>query len=105
MQAKALRRTDEGIEIEWQDGHVSSFSAEILRRRCPCAVCKAVEGREAGMIPRYLLPPKKIHILGAQPMGWYAFQFQFSDKHDTGIYSYEFLRQNCPCPQCQANPS
>ena len=102
MQAKALKRTQEGIEIEWQDGHLSPYATETLRRLCPCAVCKGMEGREGEMIPRYLLPPKKIQILSAEPMGWYALQFRFNDGHDTGIYAYEFLRKHCPCEQCQS---
>jgi DUF971 family protein len=99
MQPKSIGRTEDGIQIEWQDGHVSLYSAMFLRRKCPCAVCKDVPNRVEGMIPEL---PNPIHIQAAQQMGWYALQFSYSDKHDTGIYSYEMLRQICPCAQCRS---
>ncbi len=103
MQPKSINRVDHGIQIEWQDGHVSAYSAEHLRRACPCAVCKEVPERVAtGLLPLAALGGRKVDILKAQPVGWYALQFTFSDQHDTGIYAYEFLRQICPCELCRA---
>jgi DUF971 family protein len=28
-------------------------------------------------------------------------RFEWSDGHNTGIYSYEYLRALCPCEACQ----
>jgi DUF971 family protein len=53
------------------------------------------------MLPPSALPPGKMEILSAKPVGWYALQFTFSDRHDTGIFSYELLRENCPCSECR----
>lgn len=97
IQPKSIQREKDGLRIEWLDGHSSVYSAEELRRRCPCAVCKEVPGREQGLLPLSALPPGKMDIIGAKQVGWYALQFTFTDKHDTGIYSYEILRENCPC--------
>jgi len=36
----------------------------------------------------------------AKTVGHYALQIEFTDGHGTGIYSYDFLRTICPCPQC-----
>lgn len=103
MQPKAINRADEGIQIEWQDGHLSVFTSEYLRRACPCAVCKEVPERiTTGLLPASALGGQKVDILKAQPVGWYALQFTFTDRHETGIYSYEFLRQICPCETCRA---
>ena len=64
----------------------------------PCASCR--EGK-----PRRLLPvvgnPGEIYPVQIGVVGRYAISIQWSDGHDTGIYSYETLRQLCPCEQCQ----
>ncbi len=33
-------------------------------------------------------------------VGRYAVNIQWSDGHDTGIYSYQTLRELCPCAEC-----
>jgi DUF971 family protein len=33
-------------------------------------------------------------------VGHYAVQFDFNDGHSTGIFSFEYLRQICPCEAC-----
>jgi len=34
-------------------------------------------------------------------VGRYALSIEWSDRHDTGIYSYDTLRSLCPCADCQ----
>lgn len=96
MQPKSVNRHEKGIQIIWQDDHVCVYPIKYLRRHCPCAVCKEIPGRVDEMIPEDRLPPGNLEIKNAQPIGWYALQFVFSDGHATGIYSYEFLRRICP---------
>ena len=38
-----------------------------------------------------------------KPVGRYAINFVWSDGHDSGIYSYTFLREACPCVTCRGN--
>jgi len=33
-------------------------------------------------------------------VGGYAIQFEWSDGHAAGLYSYDYLRGICPCPTC-----
>src|SRR5437763_7312813 len=35
-----------GIEIDWKDGHHSSYGVEYLRDLCPCATCAGTHGTE-----------------------------------------------------------
>jgi DUF971 family protein len=101
MKPKNIQRAGAGIQITWEDDHISDYSADYLRRRCPCAVCKENPERiKTGVLPLEILGNQKIDILSAQPIGWYALQFNFSDQHATGIYSHEFLREICPCEKC-----
>ena len=43
----------------------------------------------------------ELHAVQIGVVGRYAISIQWSDGHDTGIYSYETLRQLCPCEICQ----
>ena len=55
--------TGTGMEIEWRDGHRSSYSFPFLRDACPCALCEEERGN-AGRAPGD--PPKLAP--GALPM-------------------------------------
>jgi DUF971 family protein len=99
-----------GMEIEWKDGHHSSYSFAWLRDACPCALCdeeRSQSGRQVGEPPKpkqgelpiYKAPAKPTE---SAPVGRYAIRFAWNDGHDTGIYSWEFLRENCPCAACAA---
>ena len=61
-----------------------------------------------GLYYTYRNEPKGFNIVSdniraddIQLVGRYALHFRWSDGHSTGIYSFETLRQICPCPQCQ----
>ena len=44
-------------------------------------------------------------MVTVEPVGNYALRIVWNDGHDTGIYSYDHLRQICPCPECQREPA
>ena len=97
-----------GIEIDWKDGHHSSFGTEYLRDWCPCASCTGAHGtvpREkisgASPTPFQMYKPK-IKMATIEPIGSYAIQIGWNDGHNTGIYSFDHLRSICPCPECKA---
>jgi len=99
-----------GMEIEWQDGHRSSYTFPFLRDACPCALCeeeRGQAGRAYGEAPRLApgaLPMFKAAAkpLSAEGVGKYAIKFSWNDSHDLGIYSWAFLREVCPCTECRA---
>jgi DUF971 family protein len=41
-----------------------------------------------------------LDIKQAQVVGRYALNFQWSDGHAEGIYTFDFLRQLCQCESC-----
>ena len=49
--------------------------------------------REASISP-------EVSPLAIDPVGRYALRFRWSDGHSTGIYTFEHLRELCPCPTC-----
>ena len=98
-----------GIEIDWKDGHHSSYDVTYLRDWCPCATCAGTHGTEprpkstdkpASPFPMY---KEKDRMTSIEPVGSYALRIVWNDGHNTGIYSYDHLRHICPCPECRAN--
>jgi DUF971 family protein len=83
------------LQIAWSDGQVRQYSIRELRDNCPCATCE--EKRSADSQPTLLpilgaqeLAP--LRITGMKPTGNYAYGIEFSDGHDTGIFTLELLR-------------
>jgi DUF971 family protein len=88
------------LVITWNDGHVRRYEARELRDRCPCATCRekrtAPPPAQSGAGLLNILSPQEarpLSIDGMRPVGSYAYQIDFSDGHDTGIYTLEHLRQ------------
>jgi len=84
--------------IEWSDGRTQQSSLRELRDLCPCANCRE-KRKPDGSQPAALLPvltPAETQPLGLvsmKPIGNYAYSIVFSDGHDTGIYTFEYLRE------------
>ena len=95
-------KRDEKLTVAWQDGLVCDYPLVLLRKMCPCAACK--ETREAEKTrPRTslsVLPETFVSgnptVVDAQLVGNYALKVTWSDGHDTGIYSFQYLREICP---------
>ncbi len=85
------------LQIEWNDGLSANITVAKLRDRCPCASCR--ERRNAAPAEKPLLPVLDVaetlplRIEGMKPVGNYAYSIRFSDGHDTGIFTLEFLRE------------
>jgi len=100
--------TGTGLDIEWKDGHRSHYSFPFLRDACPCALCddeRGKSGRQPGERPKVApgsLPMFKetAKPLSAEGVGKYAIKFHWNDGHELGIYSWQFLRDVCPCEEC-----
>ncbi len=99
--------TGEGVDITWSDNHASHYDFPYLRDHCPCAVCnderEKNEQTSANPAAGPALPMYKPRVTAkkAAAVGNYAIQIEFSDAHATGIYSFEHLREICPCDACR----
>jgi DUF971 family protein len=96
-----------GIKIDWKDGHHSDYPLGYLRDECPCATCTGAHGTEPQK-SNYSGPPNpfemykpKLKMLSAEAVGNYAVRIEWSDGHNTGIYSFDHLRKVCPCAECR----
>ena len=75
------------LEITYSDGARFELSFEFLRVHSPSA-----EVRGHGPGQEVLQPGKKdVDIVTLEPVGSYAVQPRFSDGHDTGLYSWDYL--------------
>ena len=82
--------------IEWSDGQVREYSVRDLRDACPCATCREKRNVPPQPFKLAVLSDGEIKPLtldGMKPVGNYAYALIFSDGHDTGIYTLEFLRE------------
>lgn len=101
-----------GVKIDWSDGHRSEYSLAYLRDQCPCASCTGAHGTEPrktdyakqqadpNPFKMYAPAPK---MLSVEPVGNYAIRIAWNDGHNSGIYSYDHLRELCQCEQCKAS--
>jgi DUF971 family protein len=90
----------DALRIVWQDGHESVYAVRALRLACRCANC--VEEFTGRPLLRGDNVPADVKPLRLSSVGRYALQFSWSDGHDTGIYTFEYLRGLCPCAVCAA---
>ena len=77
------------LEIHYDDGDSSVLSAELLRVFSPSA---EVRGHSSDQ--RVLQTGKKqVKIQSIDRIGNYAIRIAFDDGHDTGIYSWNYLKE------------
>lgn len=86
-----IEESDSEVSIRWSDDSETRYSAPQLRRSCPCATCvnewtgeKILDDGKIGDDLTF----STISIVGR-----YALNFIFSDGHDTGIFSFKYLRE------------
>lgn len=96
-------KRDRGVSIQWHDGTSSYYSVAYLRRNSPSADQKQLRDQLASN-PLTVLPMspaaagEPLTIVDVQMVGTYALKIVFSDGHDTGIYSWTYLREIDPQP-------
>jgi len=92
-QIKILEKTK--LFIKWDDTKESTIGLKYLRDECPCAGCKG----ETVLLKTYR-PPKPVNptpemymIKDIQQVGGYAIQISWRDGHNTGIYTWPYLKE------------
>lgn len=95
MKPEKIDRISETVlSIEWDNGEKTLGFTKTLRQHCPCAICQ--EAREKKDLLVVLSSDQQhIELTDWRFVGNYAVALIWSDGHDTGIYTYEFLKQLC----------
>ncbi len=95
-----LDKTRSQLEIAWDDGLVSCYPLSHLREACPCVECRGGHqnmGLEHAPDDLLTLTPRRSYAMtGLSPVGNYALQPTWDDGHETGIYTWEYLRLISP---------
>jgi len=95
MRPQDLQTIGHELAVKWEDGSESFLTLERLRRACPCAGCKG----EIDILGNLHKNPDKPYAANAFELvklvsvGGYAIQPVWADGHNTGIYSFEYLRR------------
>jgi DUF971 family protein len=111
----SLKAVDDALQIVWSDGVAHRLTWRMLRDACPCATCRehraasavSTDAKPAVSAPAQtgprpasnLLPVLRIEetrpprVSRMSPVGNYAYDIDFTDGHNTGIYTLEYLRE------------
>ena len=82
-----LKSADRRLEIDFDSGESFAYPAEFLRVESPSA---EVKGHGPGQ--RVTVAGRRhVGIARLEPVGRYAVRIVFDDRHDTGIYSWDYL--------------
>lgn len=82
-----LHRKSGILELRYADGNQFQLDAEYLRVFSPSA---EVQGHSPDQ-RKLQVGKRDVKISSLDPQGHYAIRIVFSDAHDTGIYSWEYL--------------
>lgn len=79
--------------VEWDDGSVHRIPFDVLRRGCPCAACHGELGYAGRFMARPDLEPGEDDLADISLVGAYGLNIVWNDGHNTGIYTFERLRE------------
>lgn len=82
-----LHQVSRKLEIAFDDGKTFQLPCEFLRVYSPSAEVRGHgPGQEVLQVGK-----EDVNITGIEPIGQYAVKLAFSDGHDTGLYSWDYL--------------
>ncbi len=84
-----LRRAENLLELLYEDGALISLPAEYLRVESPSAEVQGHGGQGAQLVAG----KRHVGITAVEPTGNYAIKLIFTDGHDTGIFSWDYLQR------------
>jgi DUF971 family protein len=77
------------LEVAFDNGEVIRLTAEKLRVESPSA---EVQGHSPSQ-KRTVAGKENVAIIAIEAVGNYAIKIVFDDGHDTGLYSWDYLRK------------
>ena len=86
-----IEESDSELSINWSDEAETKYNAADLRRACPCAGCINEWTGEKMLKAENI--EDDLSFSSISIVGRYALNFHFSDGHDTGIFSFDYLRK------------
>ncbi len=91
---------ERGLTVVWGDGRESFYPIAYLRKMSPSAdmreLREQMQRNPLTVLPSSLANVSEVRATDAELVGNYAIRIRFSDGHDTGIYSWDYLRRIDP---------
>jgi len=92
------RQNGSRLLIEWSDGQRRVYTYREIQENCPCATCREKRAAPApastGLLPVITSQEAQpLELVRMQPVGNYAYQIHFNYGCQSGIYTFELLRQ------------
>ncbi len=84
-----LHRASRLLEVGYADGSCFQLPCEYLRVYSPSAEVRGHGGGE----PTLVGGKRQVNVSAVEPVGRYAVRLRFDDGHDTGLYSWDILRE------------
>lgn len=87
-------RNERILTINWEDNTTSTYSFAGLRAVCPCVECQGGHANMGNPADKELLATAvdpDLTLNSIEPVGSYAIQLNWSDGHNTGIYTWTYL--------------
>ena len=84
-----FQKTARTLNIQFDDGTSFDIPFELLRLESPSA---EVQGHGPGQ-KKWLKNKQEVLVTEAEPVGRYAVRLSFDDGHNSGIYSWDYLRE------------
>ncbi|SDU16542.1 DUF971 family protein [Verrucomicrobium sp. GAS474] len=81
------------LAVAWNDGGESYLKLEPLRRHCPCASCGGEPDLLGHVRPLVTYREGSFALREWRVIGGYSLQLVWNDGHNTGLYTYAFLRK------------
>ncbi len=85
--AITLHQGTQRLEVAFDDGTCFALPAELLRVYSPSAEVQGHSPEQAVL----QVGKRGVQILGLEPVGHYALRPSFSDGHDSGLFSWDYL--------------
>jgi len=98
-----LDRAAGTFQLDWADGHRTTYTAHDLRWLCPCAFCRGEAGLPGWLDTSPTLTAEQTRLVDAHLVGNYAIAPTWGDGHHTGYYPFALLRERCACAECAAS--
>lgn len=86
-----IEDSDSEFTIVWSDDAETKYNAADLRRKCPCASC--VDEWTGKKILRDESVSDDLDFTRFSLAGKYGLNLHFSDGHNTGIFTFKYLRE------------
>lgn len=84
-----MHRKSRVLELVYQDGEAVTLAAEYLRVYSPSA---EVQGHGPGQAV-LIVGKERVNVKEIEPVGHYAIRIRFDDGHDSGLFSWQYLRE------------